>query len=173
MMPTSGTPIAKGRDAERSPANGASASAAARAYRPTAIRCEMMTTERTRPAPPNGAADRRSGRHLPDEPHGHARNEVRMTDIHDQPGGRVGTRVDDLQDHLGLLRRGPRHPRRRPVDLEHVAGRHPFGAAPIHEHDLLRADEHVEIALGDDHTLEPARHWRRAHGAGVLERLEW
>ena len=38
--------------------------------------------------------------------------------------------------------------------------------------DVLRADEHVEIALGDDHTLEPARHRRRAHGAGVLERLQ-
>src|SRR5438093_10387077 len=103
MRPTSGTPIATGRDAGRIPANGASASAAARAYRPTAIRCGMMTTERTRPAPTNGAAGRRSGRHLPVEPHGHDRNEIRMNDIDDLLGVRESTRADRVQDYHRLF----------------------------------------------------------------------
>src|SRR2546428_635081 len=49
--PSSGTPSPSARDAGRSPANGANASAVANAYRPSAIRCGARTTGRKAPAP--------------------------------------------------------------------------------------------------------------------------
>src|SRR5437764_737522 len=79
--PSSGTPSPSARDAGRSPANGANASAVANAYRPSAIRCGTRTTGRKAPAPLSAVAGRRSGRHLPDEPHRHAGNEVGVADI--------------------------------------------------------------------------------------------
>src|SRR3989454_64222 len=170
--PSSGTPSPSARGAGRSPANGANASAVANAYRPSAIRCGTRTTGRKAPAPLNAVAGRRSGRHLPDEPHRHAGNEFGVADIQDQPRGRVIARVHDLEHHLHLLGRRARDPGRRPEHFEHVPGRHTLRPSPIDEHDLLRTGQHVEIPLGDHHALESAIHRGRAHLARVLERLE-
>src|SRR5437870_11495475 len=171
-MPSSGTPNPTARGAGRSPANGANASTAASAYRPSASTCGTRTTGRRAPAPRDAVAGDRSGRHLPDEPHRHARNEFGVADIQDQPRGRVIARVHDLEHHLHLLGRCARHPRRRSEHFKYVAGGHAFRASPIDEDDLLRTGQHVEIPLGDHHTLESAFHRGRPHVARVLERLE-
>src|SRR5437764_3048912 len=171
-MPSRGTPSLRARGADRSPANGASASVAASAYRASAIKCGTRTTGRKAPAPRDAVAGGRSGRHLPDEPHRHAGNEFGVADIQDQPRGRVIARVHDLEHHLHLLGRRTRDPRRRPEHFEHVPGRHTIRPSPIDEHDLLRTGQHVEIPLGDHHALESAIHRGRAHLARVLKRLE-
>src|SRR3989442_1670181 len=171
-MPSSGTPNASTRGAGRSPANGVNASAAASAYRPSASTWGTRTTGRKAPAPRDTVAGGRSGRHLPDEPHRHARNEFGVADIQDQPRGRVIARVHDLEHHLHLLGRRARHSRRRSEHLEHVARDHAFRTSPIDEDDLLRTGQHVEIPLGDHHAFESAVDRGRAHPAGALERLE-
>src|SRR2546426_3224188 len=171
-MPSSGTPNPRARGAGRSPANGANTSAVATAYRPSAIRCGTRTTGRKAPAPRVAAAGGRSGRHLPDEPHRHARNEFGVTDIQDQPRGRVVARVHDLEHHLYLLGRRTRHPRRGSEHFKHIARADAFRATPVDEDDLLRTDQHVEIPLGDHHALESPFHRGRAYPARVLERLE-
>src|SRR5213593_5239287 len=171
-MPSRGTPSLRARGADRSPANGASASAAASVYRASAIKCGTRTTGRNAPAPRDAVAGGRSGRHLPDEPHRHARNEFGVADIQDQPRGRVIARVDDLEHYLHLLGRRARDPRRRSEHFKYVPGGHTFRPSPIDEHDLLRTGQHVEIPLGDHHALESAIHRGRTHLARVLERLE-
>src|SRR5438128_7434490 len=170
--PSSGTPNPRARGAGRSPANGANASAAASVYRPSAIKCGTRTTGRKAPAPRDAVTGGRSGRHLPDEPHRHARNEFGVADIQDQPRGRVIARVHDLEHHLHLLGRRARHPRRRSEHFEHVAGNHAFRTSPIDEDDLLRTGQHVEIPLGDHHALEPTIDGSWVHLARILERLE-
>src|SRR5438874_6713659 len=171
-MPSRGTPSLRARGADRSPANGASASAAAKAYRASAIKCGTRTTGRNAPAPRDAVAGGRSGRHPPDEPHRHARNEFGLADIQDQPRGRVIARMHDLEHHLHLLGRRARHARRRSEHFKHVTGAHAFRTSPIDEDDLLRTGQHVEIPLGDHDTFESALHRGRVHLARVLERLE-
>src|SRR5438876_2189730 len=170
--PSSGTPNPRARGAGRSPANGANASAAASVYRPSAIKCGTRTTGRKAPAPRDAVTGGRSGRHLPDEPHRHARNEFGVADIQDQPRGRVIARVHDLEHHLHLLGRRARHPRRRSEHFKYVAGRHTLRTSPIDEHDLLRTGQHVEIPLGDHDALESAVHRGRPDLTRILERLE-
>src|SRR6184192_4486727 len=171
-MPSRGTPSLRARGADRSPANGASASAAASAYRASAIKCGTRTTGRNTPAPRDAVAGGRSGRHLPDEPHRHARNEFGVADIQDQPRGRVIARMHDLEHHLHLLGRRARDSRRRSVHFKYVPGGHTFRPSPIDEDDLLRSGQHVEVPFGDHHALESALHRCRAHLTRVLERLE-
>src|SRR5207247_1956077 len=139
--------------------------------RPSLAACSATrTTGRKAPAPRDAVTGGRSGRHLPDEPHRHARNEFGVADIQDQPRGRVIARVHDLEHHLHLLGRRARHPRRRSEHFEHVAGNHAFRTSPIDEDDLLRTGQRVEIPLGDHHALESAVDRGRAHPARVLER---
>src|SRR5213592_1800001 len=152
-MPSRGTPSLRARGADRSPANGASASAAASAYRASAIKCGTRTTGRNAPAPRDAVAGGRSGRHLPDEPYRHARNEFGVADIQDQPRGRVIARVHDLEHDLHLLGRRARHPRRRPEHFKHVPAVHAFRTSPIDEDDLLWTGQHVVIAERDLHVL--------------------
>src|SRR5207302_11345863 len=121
---------------------------------------------------PAEAGTGESGRHLPDEPHRHARNEVGVTDIEDQSRRRMVARVHDLEHHLHLLRRRAGDAGRRLECLEHVTGAHALRASPIDEDDLLGTGEHMEIALGDHGALEPAVHWRGAYLTRVLARLE-
>src|SRR5439155_1342598 len=142
-MPSRGTPSLRARGADRSPANGASASAAAKAYRASAIKCGTRTTGRNAPAPRDAVAGGRSGRHLPDEPHRHARNEFGVADIQDQPRGRVIARMHDLEHHLHLLGRRARDPRCRSVHFKYVPGGHTFRPSPIDEDDLLRLDRNL------------------------------
>src|SRR3989441_2867097 len=170
-MPSSGTPNPTARGAGRSPANGANASTAASAYRPSASTCGTRTTGRRAPAPRDAVAGDRSGRHLPDEPHRHARNEFGVADIQDQPRGRVIARVHDLQHDLHLLGRRARHPRSRPEHFKHVPAVHAFRTSPIDEDDLLWTGQHVEIALADHHALEPTIDGSWVHLARILERL--
>src|SRR5438128_3178014 len=170
--PSSGTRNPGGRGPGRSPASGANASAAASAYRPSAIKCGTRTTGRKAPAPRDAVTGGRSGRHLPDEPHRHARNEFGVADIQDQPRGRVIARVHDLEHYLHLLGRRARDPRRRSKHFKYVPGGHTFRPSPIDEDDLLRSGQHMEVPFGDHHALEAARHRGRAHLARVLERLE-
>src|SRR6266480_3428935 len=165
--PSSGTPNPSTRGAGRSPANGANASAAASAYRPSASTCGTRTTRRKAPAPRERGAGGRSGRHLPDEPHRHARNEFGVADIQDQPRGRVIARVHDLEHHLHLLGRRARDPRRRSEHFKYVPGGHTFRPSPIDEDDLLRSGQHMEVPFGDHHALESALHRGRAHLARV------
>src|SRR2546426_6817787 len=170
--PSSGTPNPRARGAGRSPANGANASAAASVYRPSAIKCGTRTTGRKAPAPRDAVTGGRSGRHLPDEPHRHARNEFGVTDIEDQPRGRVIARVHDLEHHLHLLGRRAGDSTGRSEHFEDVARSHTLRTSPIDENDLLRTGQHMEIPLCDDHALESAVHRRRAHLTRILERLE-
>src|SRR2546427_6957552 len=136
-MPSSGTPNPTARGAGRSPANGANASTAASAYRPSASTCGTRTTGRRAPAPRDAVAGDRSGRHLPDEPHRHARNEFGVADIQDQPRGRVIARVHDLKHHLHRLGRRAGDSTGRSEHFEDVAGSHSLGTSPYDDKALL------------------------------------
>src|SRR5213594_754401 len=56
--------------------------------------------------------------------------------------------------------------------LEHVTGRHPFGAAPVDEQDLLRPSQLVDVPLSHEPALEAPLHRGRPYESRVLERLE-
>src|SRR5207302_104489 len=133
--PSGASPISNARP--RSPV--------AKAYGASASRCGARPPGGKAPAPLPAAAGRRSGRHLPDEPHRHAGNEFGVADIQDQPRGRVIARVHDLEHHLHLLGRRARDPRRRSVHFKYVPGGHTFRPSPIDEDDLLRSGQHVEV----------------------------
>src|SRR2546430_3839240 len=71
------------------------------------IRDLTVTGVQTCALPISGTGE--SGRHLPDEPHRHARNEVGMVDVEDQSRRRMIPRVHDLDHDLHLLGRSEEH----------------------------------------------------------------
>src|ERR1051325_1163916 len=154
----------------RSPAYGASASAVATPYSPSARRWARRTTRVKRR--PLEWGRRESRGHLPDETRRHPRNDIRVVDVQHEPRRRMLAGVHDLENDPHLLGARDRRRGRWPVHLEHVAGHDPVGTATVDEDDLLRRGEDVAVPLSDHEALESLHHRSGAHSTWIRERLE-
>src|SRR5256886_10349914 len=94
-----------------------------------------------------GGADGQLGGHLPDETDRHPGANVWMIDVEHQPGRRVLPGVHDLEHHTHFLGRRTRDAGSGTEHLEHVTGRHPFGAAPVEDRKSTRLNSsHSQIS---------------------------